>query len=119
MAGDDAAADILVRTGTEVGVTANALIRRLGLQATDVEVVLGGSVFKGKGPLLIDTVQQIVHREAPHAKLVQLRHQPVVGAALLGLEYSGIAVDKSIASTLEQTLRTLDGYPSAEPVSLA
>ncbi len=119
MVGDEAAADILIRTGTEVGVTANALIRRLDLQSTDIEVVLGGSVFKGRGPLLIDTVQQVVHRQAPRARLVQLRHQPVVGAALLALEQAGITVDTGIASTLEQTLRALDGYPSAEPVSLA
>ncbi len=113
MVGDEAAADILIKTGTEVGVTANAIIQRLDLQTTDVEVVLGGSVFKGRGPLLLDTVQQVILQQVPKAKLVQLHHEPVLGAALLGLEHSTISVTSAVWSTLEATLRNLPGYPAS------
>jgi len=54
-AGDEVACQLVREVGTEVGSTARTLIRRLSLQDKDVEVVLGGSIFKAKGPLLIDT----------------------------------------------------------------
>ena len=44
--------------GIETGVTARALIRRLGLEDQNPEVVLGGSVYKGEGSLLLDTIKQ-------------------------------------------------------------
>ncbi len=102
--GDQVAQDLLVRVGTEVGITAGAIIRRLGLENTDVEVVLGGSVFKGKGPLLIDTVTQVVHRIAPRAVIVLPEFEPVVGAVLLALERLGIEVDTAVYEHLRATL---------------
>ncbi len=103
-AGDGPACELVVRMGMEVGVTARALIRRLGLQQTDVEVILGGSVFKGKGHLLTDTVAQEVRREAPMAKIVRPRYEPVVGAALIALEAMGVDIDERIRSRLDETL---------------
>jgi N-acetylglucosamine kinase-like BadF-type ATPase len=112
---DRPAVDLIERVGTEVGVTASALIRRLDLQATDVEVVLGGSVFKGKGPLLIDTVRGVVHQVAPAARLVRPTHEPVVGAALLALEHAGITVSEDVSARLTTTLAQLAGYPQPQP----
>lgn len=89
---DDVAIGLLVQMGTEVGVSANALIRRLGLEDTDVEVVLGGSVFKGRGPLLVDTARQVIHQQAPAAQIRPLAHEPVYGAALLALEALGVSI---------------------------
>jgi N-acetylglucosamine kinase-like BadF-type ATPase len=102
--GDRVSQDLITRVGEELGISATAVIKRLGLQALPVEVVLAGSVFKGKGPLLIDTVQQIVHRTAPAATLVRLTFEPVVGAVLLGLESVGIAVDDATYSALQATM---------------
>jgi N-acetylglucosamine kinase-like BadF-type ATPase len=84
-AGDEVARELIVRMGVEAGTAANALIRRLRLP-DDVEVVLAGGVFKGQGPLLIDTVSETVRREAARAQFVRLRGEPVTGAALLALE---------------------------------
>lgn len=103
-AGDQVAQELLVRVGTEVGVTANAIIQRLGLENTDVEVVLGGSIFKGKGPLLIDTVTQVVHRVAPQATIVLPEFEPVVGAVLLALENLGVEVNEGIYANLRASL---------------
>ena len=102
--GDKVAQDLLVRVGTEVGITANAIIRRLGLETTDVEVVLGGSVFKGKGPLLVDTVIQVVHRVAPQATIVLPEFEPVVGAVFLALESLGVKVNGAVYANVRASL---------------
>jgi N-acetylglucosamine kinase-like BadF-type ATPase len=102
--GDEVAQNLVVRVGTEVGITANAIIRRLGLEDTDVEVVLGGSVFKGRGPLLVDTVIQVVHRVAPQAAIVRPEFEPVVGAVFLALESLGVEVDEAIYSNVRASL---------------
>jgi N-acetylglucosamine kinase-like BadF-type ATPase len=101
---DETAADLIVRMGEEVGVTANAIIRRLSLERRDVEVVLGGSIFKGRGPLLVDTATQLIHRQAPSARIVRLCHDPVFGAALLALEAAGGEVTEEQQRRLESSL---------------
>ena len=78
--------------------------RRLGLETTDVEVVLGGSVFKGKGPLLVDTVTQVVHRIAPRASIVLPEFEPVVGAVFLALESLGVEVSKAVHANVRASL---------------
>ncbi len=102
--GDEVARELIVRMGTEVGITAKALIRRLSLEKEDVEVVLGGGVFKGEGSLLFDTINRSVHEEVPRARIVTPRYEPVVGAALLALEGMGIPVNESLYRVLERTL---------------
>ena len=47
--GDQVSQDLITRVGEELGISAAAVIKRLGLQALPVEVVLAGSVFRGKG----------------------------------------------------------------------
>jgi N-acetylglucosamine kinase-like BadF-type ATPase len=89
-AGDAVARELVIRMGSEVGVTANAFLKRLDLVDTDAEVVLSGSVFKGKGPLLIDTARQVVHAVSPQAQIVRPLLEPVAGAALLALEFAGL-----------------------------
>lgn len=103
LASDDVAIDLLIQMGTEVGVSANALIRRLGLEATDVEVVLAGSVFKGEGPLLVDIITQVVHQQAPGARIKPLVHEPVFGAALLALEALGVTVTRQVYNRLSES----------------
>ncbi len=102
--GDQVAQDLLVRVGTEVGTTANAIIKRLGLETTGVEVVLGGSVFKGQGPLLVDTVTQVVHRVAPQATIVLPEFEPVVGAVFLALESLGPEVNEAVYANVRASL---------------
>jgi N-acetylglucosamine kinase-like BadF-type ATPase len=104
-AGDEVARNLIVKLGEEVGVTANALIRRLSLENEDVEVVLAGSVFKGRGTLLFDTVTRVVQEEAPNVRIVMPKYEPVVGAALLAIEVMNIVVNESFTSQLESTLQ--------------
>ena len=103
-AGDQVARGLIVQMGTEVGVTANALIRRLALEDQDLEVVLGGSVFKGQGTLLIDTVKTVVHRENQYASIKKSTYEPVVGAVFLALESLKVMIDNSLIHRLDSTL---------------
>jgi N-acetylglucosamine kinase-like BadF-type ATPase len=104
---DEVARELLVRVGTEVGITANAIIRRLGLEDADVEVVLGGSVFKGEGPLLVDTVTQVVQEVAPQATVVVPEFEPVVGAVFLALESLEIEIDEVVYSSTRASLESM------------
>lgn len=104
LAGDRPAMDLVIRMGQELAVTARALIRRFAMQNLDVEVVLSGGVFKGEGSLLIDTVRSEITKEVPHAIIRRLKVEPVVGAALLGLEASGVVVEESLSRRLQQNL---------------
>jgi N-acetylglucosamine kinase-like BadF-type ATPase len=105
--GDEVAQDLLVRVGTEVGITANAIVRRLGLESTDVEVVLGGSVFKGEGPLLVDTVTRVVQEVAPQAMVLVPEFEPVVGAVFLALEGLGIVADEAVYANTRASLESM------------
>jgi hypothetical protein len=67
----------------------------------ELEVVLSGSVFKGEGPLLLDTLAMHIHTVAPYARLVNARYEPVVGAVLLGLEYTGVKADEAVKRNVE------------------
>ena len=102
--GDQVARDLLIRVGSEVATMANAIIRRLGLEDSDVEVVLGGSVFKGSGPLLIETVTRMVRETAPQAAIVLPEFEPVVGAVLLALETLGVEVGDAVYANLRASL---------------
>jgi len=102
--GDVAAQSILIRLGEEVGIAAGTVIRKLGLERTDVEVILAGGVFKGKGPLLLDTIIQTVHKAAPNARIVLPKYAPVVGALLLALETWKGALDREILENLNVSL---------------
>ena len=103
-AGDEVARELVIQMGSEVGITALAIIRRLGLELEDVEVILGGSVFKGKGSLLLDTINRVVHARAPRARVIKPRFEPVVGAALLALEAMGVNADEQLYKILASTL---------------
>jgi N-acetylglucosamine kinase-like BadF-type ATPase len=102
--GDEVAQDLVIRMGNEVGVSANALLKRLNLEQTDAEVVLSGSVFKGKGSLLIDTASQVIHQVAPRAQIVRPRFEPVVGALLLALESADLPVTPRLIGRLISNL---------------
>lgn len=107
--GDEVAQMLLIRLGQEVGLTANTLIRKLGLEEEEVPIVLSTSVFRGKGPLLIDVVTTVVHQVAPKAKVMVSEFLPVVGAALDALEEGHVRVDRKLLKTLRSGLA--ERYP--------
>jgi N-acetylglucosamine kinase-like BadF-type ATPase len=102
-AGDPVAADILVKQGEALAEYATALIRRYEMQTETFDLVLAGSVFKGEGPLLIDTIAQAVHRVAPRVRIVRAALEPAVGALLLAYDALDVPVTDAMRQRLVET----------------
>jgi N-acetylglucosamine kinase-like BadF-type ATPase len=88
-AGDQIAADVVRRQAHEVVALVVAAIRRLGVDAEPIDVVLGGGVLTAGQPLLMDEIWKRLAEEAPHAAPRVVPAPPIVGAALLGLDRVG------------------------------
>jgi N-acetylglucosamine kinase-like BadF-type ATPase len=81
-AGDEVAAGIVDAFADEVATMATALIRRLRLIRTDVEVVLGGGTLQTGNGVLHDRVTAGVVAVAPRARVGVLDVPPVFGAVV-------------------------------------
>ncbi|MEW6405754.1 MAG: BadF/BadG/BcrA/BcrD ATPase family protein, partial [Chloroflexota bacterium] len=88
-AGDDAAQQILRWAGEELGWAAVSVIRQIGMEGNEVEVVQSGSIFEA-GPLITEPMRDVILRHAPGAKLIRLDGPPVVGPVVLGMQMAGI-----------------------------
>jgi N-acetylglucosamine kinase-like BadF-type ATPase len=86
---DAVAAEIVRRLTDEVVAFAVAALRRLQLTGDDPDVVLGGSLLRAVSPSAVETIARGVHRVAPNARVVVSPSEPIVGAALLGLDALG------------------------------
>lgn len=84
--GDAVGREIVDRLADELARMAVAIVRRLHLTRTDVEVILAGGIFKADDPPLLERLAGNIHRAAPRAQIKPMRVDPVLGAALLGLE---------------------------------
>jgi N-acetylglucosamine kinase-like BadF-type ATPase len=85
-AGDAVARGIIDQLADELVAMARALIRRLRLTRTDVEVVLTGGIFKATDAAFYGRLEEGIRETAPRATLVRLTAPPVLGAALLALD---------------------------------
>ncbi len=113
-AGDDVAAGLIVEEGLALAEYATALIRRFDMARLAFDVVLAGSVFKGQGPLLVDTVTQAIHRLAPRARIVRARFEPAVGAVLLAYDALGIPVSEGMYAKLAETAPGAEFYDTTD-----
>lgn len=86
---DAVAADILRRLTDEVTAFAVAVLRRLELAAGDPDVVLGGRLLRALSPSLVERIADAVRAVAPRARVLVSPSEPIVGAALLGLDAVG------------------------------
>jgi N-acetylglucosamine kinase-like BadF-type ATPase len=102
--GDEVATALIVKQGEALAEYATAGIRRYGMQELAFDVVLSGSLFKGKGPLLIDTITQAVHRVAQRARVVRPRFEPAVGGVLLAYDALNVDVTDEMYENLAQTV---------------
>jgi N-acetylglucosamine kinase-like BadF-type ATPase len=87
--GDPTALSIIQWTGRELGHTAAAVIRQLGIEGLEFEVVLVGSVYE-MGELLIAPMREVITSKAQKATLVRLSSPPVIGGVLLAMEQVGL-----------------------------
>ena len=90
LCGEDAvAAGIIRRLAGEVVAFARAALIRLELTAADPDVVLGGRLLSSLPPEVIEAIARQIHEVAPLARVVVSPSEPIVGAALLGLDAVG------------------------------
>jgi N-acetylglucosamine kinase-like BadF-type ATPase len=86
---DPVAAEIVRRLAGEVVAFTRAVVRRLDLVGSDPDVVLGGSLLRAIPPGTAQTIAVEVRAVAPRARVVIAPSEPIVGAALLGLDALG------------------------------
>lgn len=99
--GDNTARNVLRWAGEELGWLAVSVIRQIGMEKDEVEVIQSGSVFDA-GELLIQPMKEIVLANCPRARLFRLQSIPVVGAVILGMEqvgFDGYAVRAQIVES--------------------
>jgi N-acetylglucosamine kinase-like BadF-type ATPase len=87
--GDEVARRIVDRQADEVVSMARAAIRRLRMTKLDVDVVLGGGIFRNRLPGFFERIVDGVHETCSGARVTVLEAPPVVGAAMLGLDRLG------------------------------
>jgi N-acetylglucosamine kinase-like BadF-type ATPase len=112
--GDAVAAGIIVKQGLALAEYATALIRRFRMQKLEFDVVLSGSVFKGRGPLLVDTVTQAIHCVAPRASIVRVQFEPAVGGVLLAYDELGITVSDEMYDNLCRTVPAVEFFSTVD-----
>jgi N-acetylglucosamine kinase-like BadF-type ATPase len=104
--GDPVANDLIHWAGKELGNLAVGVIRQLGLQEKEFEVVMAGSFWKGS-PVLAEEAACVVHSIAPRAKFVRLSAPPVTGAVLLAMEVAGLVpwnIRDHLIATVEKSM---------------
>ncbi|MBB6669833.1 N-acetylglucosamine kinase [Cohnella nanjingensis] len=105
--GDAVAQDILRVQGKELGKSAVAVIRRLGMEAEAFDVVLAGSIVtRGKGDFVHAEIRRAVAPVAPNASVVKLEIEPVVGALWMAFEAEG----KPLPAHVYERLRGVSDY---------
>lgn len=107
-AGDAAAQGLVEWAGRELGELANAVVRQLGFEQLEFDLVLTGGMFAA-GDALVDPLRRTVHGFAPGARLVHLAAPPVLGAAMIGMERSGHRPDARVRAALLASRAAADG----------
>jgi N-acetylglucosamine kinase-like BadF-type ATPase len=87
--GDAVALDLIHRQADEIVTMAGAAITRLRMRHLDVDVVLGGGVFRNTWRPFYERIELGLHEIAPRSQVHVLSAPPVVGAALMGLDRTG------------------------------
>ncbi len=98
---DPVAAGIVRRLADEVVAFASAAIRRLDLMGANPDVVLGGSLLRSAPPSAVDTIARGVQAVTPNARVVVAPSEPIVGAALLGLDALAAGADASARARVD------------------
>lgn len=111
--GDRVARDLVDRQADEIVLMAGAAIHRLGMRALDVEVVLGGGIFRNRFPPFFERIEHGLRAVAERARIVVLGAPPLVGAAMLALDRIGASgrAKARVRSTLTHERLSADARP--------
>ncbi|WP_410769720.1 N-acetylglucosamine kinase [Fontibacillus sp. BL9] len=101
--GDEVAVGILAEQGVELGNAAAALIKRLGMEQEQFDVVLGGSVLAKSVPgIMQDALAKRVLQTAPFARITRIAMEPVAGAVLSAMDQAGVQAGPVVMQNLKQ-----------------
>ncbi|OAB34042.1 N-acetylglucosamine kinase [Paenibacillus glacialis] len=97
-AGEDAVAlEILNHQGVDLGKSAAAIVQRLSMANDTFDVVLVGSLLtRGDQGWIRGPIEQSLHKVAPHASVVTLTTEPVVGALWSAMEEDGLTISQEV-----------------------
>ncbi|HUH95837.1 MAG TPA: BadF/BadG/BcrA/BcrD ATPase family protein [Anaerolineales bacterium] len=102
--GDPVARDVITWSANELGESGCAVIRQLGIEGEEFEIVMAGSIFDG-GELYIEPLRHTIQKLAPRAKLVRLEAPPVVGGVILAMQKAGLPTTSVHRALIESTRR--------------
>ena len=83
--GDQVAQVILERFANDLSACFIAAMKKMNMLDLDCDIVLAGSVFKGRVNGLTTLTAQKILQSAKNANIVNARFEPIVGACILGL----------------------------------
>jgi len=86
---DPVAGGIVRRLADEVIAFARGALSRLDMTAMDPDVVLGGRLLRAVSPGVVEQIARGIAQLAPDAHVAVSPSEPIVGAALLGLDVLG------------------------------
>lgn len=96
--------------GSGLGDLACGIIRQLGIEQLEFDVVLAGSIFRS-GDRLVEKMREVVHPLAPHANFVRLQAPPVSGTVMLAMQCAGL----DFLPVRQQIIASVEAVFSPEP----
>jgi N-acetylglucosamine kinase-like BadF-type ATPase len=100
---DTVALKVLADYGKNIAMYAVRGMEKLSMLNMGVDIILSGSIFKCKLPILREAVSLEVHKYAINAKIVDAVYEPIVGAALLGLDSLNKVIPEEVYDNLEKS----------------
>lgn len=106
---DAAALAIWEDFGRHLAGFVTARMRLMGILDEKIEIVLSGSIMKCKLPRFIQVVTEEITRFAPNAQVRSSVYEPIVGAALLGLDrLYGSKLPETVYENIEKSANRYD-----------
>lgn len=104
---DKIAAKICNAIAGEIALSAGAVIQKLNMKNERYDIVLAGSIHKQKGKILKKRIARHLNKKAPRCRLRYPAFLPVVGAALLAMEESGIKITARHYENIKETVKII------------
>ena len=103
--GDQASIFAIEKAAKSVAWQTAGVIEKVNMQFEEVNVVVGGGVFKkSKAPVFFDTFKLELRKRVPFAKIIKPLFPPVVGAFYAGLDELKITQTKEIEDNVLNTI---------------
>lgn len=83
--GDETTCKLLEQFAEELNTYIIAGLKKMDMADQKVDIVLAGSVFKGKGNPLTNHLIQKIKEDMPNANVLRAKFEPVVGACVMGM----------------------------------